>query len=517
MPNQPPHQVSSLPRWPKVSPDLSGNPIPPISSPPRWPKVSPDLSGNPISTRRIHETPVASKRSEDGNPISTRRIHETPVASKRSEDGNPIPAYQVSRHPAHPPLLRETKPICRPAAPQALSSPSKARLGLATLRVVKKQKSLLISLTRWPKHYMLDFGKDRMDQPGHDKAEPKMDTKRFFTFLTLAMSWFFMAGGLHAQAAKDTGHSMSATVVIRPDELRSNLTEFEYYFTSTIEAAVDELNAQTQNVQSRKSALRFQIHVIPTCRTLLNQEDVRRALIDVWVLTTRMVFHFEDSPETEYSGTSQTVLLDASKKLLEKARLLAKKFLPEKCYLKCDASVRNYARANPVTCKYSGLMVHATETGNGHKSLLDVIIDVPLAPFTIGKGIDEKIDQGVSAIRDFTGVADRFATDIKYLPESTRWQMLMLVYDLQKEFDLPALQGKLDRLSHSANNLASSIQVVSKTTHDLVDHIAWRLAQLATLIFVLVLIHRNLPHAWKTRGKKAKTGKRLALHTAKCS
>ena len=93
----------------------------------------------------------------------------------------------------------------------------------------------------------------------------------------------------------------------------------------------------------------------------------------------------------------------------------------------------------------------------------------------------------------------------------------MLVYDLQKEFDLPALQGKLDSLSHSANNLASSIEVVSKTTHALVDHIAWRLAQLALLIFVLVVIHRNLPHAWKTRREKAKAKKQFALHTAKCS
>ncbi len=344
-----------------------------------------------------------------------------------------------------------------------------------------------------------------------------MNAKRFFTFLTLAMSWVFMAGGLHVQAAKHTGHSMPSPGAIRADELRSSLREFEYYFTSTIEAAVDELNAQTQNVQSRKSALRFQMHVIPTCRALLNQEDVRRALVDVWVLTTRMVFHFEDSPQTEYYETSQTVLLDASKKVLEKTRLLAKKFLSEKCYLKCDESVRNYARANPIKCKYSGLMVYATETGDGHKSLLDTIIDIPLAPFAMGKGIDEKIDQGVSAIRDFTGVADRFATDVKYLPESTRWQMLMLVYDLQNEFDLPALQGKLDSLSHSANNLASSIQVVSKTTHDLVNHIAWRLAQLAILIFGLAVIHRNLSHGRKPRREKAKAKKRLALHTAKCS
>lgn len=331
------------------------------------------------------------------------------------------------------------------------------------------------------------------------------------------MSWLFMAGGPGVQAAKDMGHSMPAPVAIRADELRSNLNEFEYYFTSTIEAAVDELNAQTQNVQSRKSALRFQMHVIPTCRTMLNQEDVRRALVDVWVLTTRMVFHFEDNPGTESSGASQTVLIEASKKLLERARLLAKKFLPEKCYLKCDESVRNYARANPVKCEYSGLMVHATETGDGHKSLLDVIIDIPLAPFTMGKGIDEKIDQGVSAIRDFTGVADRFATDVKYLPESTRWQMLMLVYDLQKEFDLPALQGRLDGLSQSANNLASSIQIVSKTTHALVDHIALRLAQLAILIFGLVVIHRILSRGWKTRREKAKARKQFALHGAKCS
>ncbi len=344
-----------------------------------------------------------------------------------------------------------------------------------------------------------------------------MDTKRFFTFLTLAMSWVFMAGGPGVQAAKDTGHSMPAPVAIQADELRSNLTEFEYYFTSTIEAAVDELNAQTQNVQSRKSALRFQIHVIPTCRTLLNQQDVRRALVDVWVLTARMVFHFEDGLPTEYYGTSRTVLLDASKKLLEQAGLLAKKFLPEECYLKCSESVRNYARANPIKCKYSGLMVHVTETGDGHKSLLDVIVDIPLAPFTMGKGIDEKIDQGVSAIREFTGVADRFATDVKYLPESTRWQMLMLLYDLQEELDLPALHDRLQSISHSANNLASSIEVVSKTTHALVDHIAWRLAQLALLIFVLVVIHRNLPHAWKTRGEKAKAKKQFALHTAKCS
>ncbi len=94
MPKQPPHHASSKPRWPKVSPDLSGNPILVY-------QVSNRRAHTPYFTKRTQfhkansQKPTAKSCFYETNPISSRPTAKTqqPTAifTKRtqSEPGNP--------------------------------------------------------------------------------------------------------------------------------------------------------------------------------------------------------------------------------------------------------------------------------------------------------------------------------------------------------------------------------------------------------------------------------------------
>ncbi len=84
MPKQPPHHASSKPRWPKVSPDLSGNPILVYQ----------------VSNRRAH-TPYFTKRTQFHKANSQK-----PTAKSCFYETNPISAaadlWKTKKHETNP-------------------------------------------------------------------------------------------------------------------------------------------------------------------------------------------------------------------------------------------------------------------------------------------------------------------------------------------------------------------------------------------------------------------------------
>ena len=316
-----------------------------------------------------------------------------------------------------------------------------------------------------------------------------------YSIKIFVMTAILLGCAVQVRAAKDSHNAKITVPQVSAEELQLAFKEYECFFVSTIESAIDRIDSNLDDAADRKAALRFQMQVIPACRELLKQESPLRAIVDVWHLAERMVAHFEAGTSgDDFADLAEhnTILLEASKKILTRTDALAKKYLPEECYTDSRAYVAALAKSNPIEGGYSGLSFRTAKSTKHKDSALDMILDVPLALFKITDEIGEisdEIDEGVLAIEEFTSVTDRFTDNIKYMPESLRWQMLLLLYDIETQLNLPVLHECLESLTGSTDALASTAGALHKDIRWIIDHIALRFAQLIGLIFVLTMVH----------------------------
>lgn len=300
---------------------------------------------------------------------------------------------------------------------------------------------------------------------------------------------------LQVAAAEDSQEVKISAPQVSAEELQLAFNEYECFFVSTIESAVDKINNNIEDTADRKSSLRFQMHVIPACRNLLRRESPLRAIVDVWHLAERMVAHFEIGSEgddfADFAGHN-TILLEASKEILTRTEALAKRYLPEEYYADSQAYVAALAESNPIGGGYTNLMFRTAKSPKHKDTALDMVLDIPLSLFRISGEIGEisdEIDEGVLAIEAFTSVTDRFTNNVEYLPESLRWQMLLLLYDIEAQLNLPVLHDRLKNLTASTDALASTAGALHKDIRGIIDHIALRFAQLIGLIFALAIVY----------------------------
>ncbi|MHC4187918.1 MAG: cyclin family protein, partial [Planctomycetota bacterium] len=81
-------------------------------------------------------------------------------------------------------------------------------------------------------------------------------------------------------------------------------------------------------------------------------------------------------------------------------------------------------------------------------------ISLPLAPFRAMEGVD----RGALAIDRFTHTAQNFTDVVERLPETTKWQMQLLFYDLEETDTIKSFVESTQKISDSSVKLAQSTE-----------------------------------------------------------
>jgi hypothetical protein len=326
----------------------------------------------------------------------------------------------------------------------------------------------------------------------------------FFAFCTLFSSLMMFHSHCHAKTPTKqvVNFSQDASQHISQKQIELIFREYKYFFASTIQSSIDEIIKQNPNIGIRKALLRFEMHLMPAFRGLSEQEDPAIALLDVWTLAERMVHHLGNDAAKKQFQQFQPILLNAAKRNRDRILEIVKAMVPENCFDQgCDI-IKGFAQENPIGDTYSNLLLHAPQPETKEKSAIDVILSLPGMLISPTEGIDRKIDDGVSAIREFTIVAGRFDRNVKELPESIRWQLLSFLYDLEEDQLIQSLNEKMAEISESHAKLSSTLESMPKQTEILIDHLAWRAVQLIILMFVSALIYRVLSSAIRKKAPK---------------
>jgi hypothetical protein len=237
---------------------------------------------------------------------------------------------------------------------------------------------------------------------------------------------------------------------ISKEDLRAQLNDFTDYFKSTVNAAADDMVQKSGRKKDHMISLQNRSKTLQGLYAVSQQPDAIISFIDTWALCTRLRIYFEEGDGSKVYGENQAIAVDTARGIESRVEDVGKMFLSEKAFQTTKKNINEFARANPLKANFSNIVMYATAVKVGGKHPFESITRIPMAPF---RGM-EGVEHTAIAINNFTDTAGHFSDIVSDLPESTRWQMLLFLYELEETEMAKSFVSSAAKLSDSSDKLA---------------------------------------------------------------
>ena len=246
------------------------------------------------------------------------------------------------------------------------------------------------------------------------------------------------------------------------DALQSQLDEFEEMFTSRTKAAAAEIDRLSGDPKVMKMTLLWRSRAIPALHNILEQPQPMAVLVDSWVLCIRLTNYIETGEAANIFGNFQPVALVTAKELEAQIQYIARNVLSEELFNQTAAGLRTLALSNPIQSGFSKILMYSTQVKKDQPGLFESVFSIPLSPVRALEGVDRTPE----AIYDFSTTTRRLTDVVQELPESSRWQLLLLLYDLEETEMAKSFLSSLREISDSSARLATTTEQFSSALED---------------------------------------------------
>jgi hypothetical protein len=243
-----------------------------------------------------------------------------------------------------------------------------------------------------------------------------------------------------------------AAGAISKEELRSELQKFKSFFTDTIGGAAEELDSLDPTPKTRRLTLMWRVRMSYTSNAMIEQDDPVAAFLNEWALSVRMSQYFKGGEGSTMFGDNQTIAVAAAEFIEEEIEIIGALFLQEEAFTETREHIHRFAGTKPIQGTFSRTVAYVPEIEEGRPTVFTDVLELPMAPFKALGGVD----RGATAIHGFTNVADHFSGVIEGLPESTRWQLMLLLLEME---ETEMAQSILASMSGVSENTAQLVTV----------------------------------------------------------
>jgi hypothetical protein len=266
---------------------------------------------------------------------------------------------------------------------------------------------------------------------------------------------FFLLEGCGQTGRRTIGSGMTPTTgQFSKEELREQLDKFREFFKATLRQVATELNERVPGTRTEKTTLQMRARMVQGINAMLANDDSIVAFIETWALCTRFRMYLEEGEGIVLFGDAHQIALAGSKRLEGEVQRIGVIFLKEDVFEAARKNVTEFAHNNPIRGTFSNVIVYATEVQKGQPNPFLSVLKIPMTPFRAMEGVDRT----ASAINQFSNTAERFSTIVAELPESSRWQLQLLLLDLEETNMTKSFLNSLSQLSESSARLEKSVE-----------------------------------------------------------
>jgi hypothetical protein len=274
----------------------------------------------------------------------------------------------------------------------------------------------------------------------------------------------------------------SRSVQMSKEELRELLNNFEEFATAAIAQAASQVDEMQPDFKTRKMALVHRTRFRQALNTMLDRDDPIEAFIETWALSVRTTNYFKDGEGSDLFGEHLHIAVTTSEKLQTEIEHIGKIFLNNNTYIETQDKISQFAQANPITGHFSNTILFVTKVKPGQQRLFEDVINLPLSPFKAMGGVDRT----ASAIYGLKDSADHMADVAEELPESARWQLLLLLMEMEETKVVKTFLESMSEFSQSSARVATSTEKLPEQLREqlsiLIEEIDAKQANLQTTL-----------------------------------
>lgn len=291
-----------------------------------------------------------------------------------------------------------------------------------------------------------------------DMVKIKIDTLLRLDLIVFTILLFLLAGCGRQSGTFLGGKRTSQIGKVSQEDLAQALEDFEDRTAYLLRETSQTLRELDPELGMRRSDVIRNLRFTQAMQTMLDQQDPITAFLETWGLTIRLVDYFKTGYGQKLFGEHQAIVINAFERIERNIQSVGRGILSEKEFDETSQELRGFARRHPVNETFSNLLIYATVARPGEPSRFDDLLSVPLAPFTAMKGVDRT----ASAIYGVKESVKQTADVIDALPESARWESLMLLADMQDTEVVKSLLTSASTFSQSSARLADIAEDLPK-------------------------------------------------------
>jgi hypothetical protein len=264
-----------------------------------------------------------------------------------------------------------------------------------------------------------------------------------------------LPGGCGQKGRRTIGSGVTPTTgQVSKQELREQLDKFRGFFKATLRQVANELNERVPSTRTEKTTLQMRARMVQGLNAMLDNDDSIVAFIETWALCTRFRMYLEEGEGSALFGDAHQIALAGSKRLEVEVQRIGYVFLKEDVFEASRKNVTEFAHNNPIKGTFSNVIVYATEVQKGQQNPFLSVLKIPMTPFRAIEGVDRT----ASAIHQFSNTVERFSNIVAEMPESSRWQLQLLLFDLEEADMTKSFLNSLAQVSQSSASLEKSVE-----------------------------------------------------------
>lgn len=260
---------------------------------------------------------------------------------------------------------------------------------------------------------------------------------------------------LSACASWPPFRARSASSAYTEQELHDDLAAYAASFNTIVAGVAEEIEDLTDSRRVRRSTLIWRLRMIPLAQDLAFGDDPQGAYVGSLGLTFAMRNYLTEGDGRELFGEHQPSAVEAARDVEGSARSIGPRFLDEAQMAALVESLEALAREHPIrgrdfNVENAQAAVAKIESGSAG---LGWVVGIPMSPFRALEGLGT----AGTAMLEINRTADEFAQIVDELPRQNRWQVELLLYDLEERDTVTAGLAAFEQVAASADRVSQAI------------------------------------------------------------
>jgi hypothetical protein len=248
-------------------------------------------------------------------------------------------------------------------------------------------------------------------------------------------------------------------------ELQEALAGWAGGFSTQVAAACDRIRDATRDRGARRNCLLWQLRMVPLAKQAAFRPDPQEAYVAALALSRGQRTYLEQGEGAALFGAQQSIAIDAARAIEAQSLAIGHSFLNESQLKRLDSEVAALVADHPIGGAFSADALITSFTASTARKTFSWVVNLPMVPFRALSGVSDT----AQAVHQFDETAREFTETVAQLPPLARWQLELLLYDVEE-------LESVDRALRAAESVADGAERVSTAAETLPQAVGSELA-----------------------------------------